>query len=700
MSLRFDDSFINREGSLDIEQLYIKHDAEGAQVCYGEIPEGILLRGEKLQELLEAAANNTEFTDKQFAFVVRDPKIKKLARNILGLEKPEHQVQRNKVFSAFQRAVKRAKKIGKGLVKIQKTGYRGKTLGEHYWRSEISASTDGVTMLSEKERESFCLNCEDGIFTRKGAPYSTDHHYSCHSGKGYAIFVVGPNKQMYCHDHLTHSDEGKLFYHSSFLSDGAIFCAGEIKIDEHGKLVALSNKSGHYQPGDPENLFLLRYLEERGIDLTTVEFSFVGGSSKVRASDYYDILKIFVKENSSSLEKNVALRLMSLGIDLKGLEPAWRSEVIQEVVGIVNLLEEGVKLEQLQSLKPPEWRSEVIKNGASIKWLLRGGVTFDQLQALGSQEWRTEIINNAYGIGALIEKGVTLKELTELIPPEWREEVVKNSYNMAKLLSKTNSLKQLHNLNPDFRGEIIRKAGDVAQLLVAGATLKDLTDLEPVFQLEVMDNIISTAYLLMGGKGLNQLQDLRPLSWRKEVLSNGYDIYFLLTTGVSLDKLQSLESGLRTEVLHNGRNLMGLLKREGMLEQLGALDPEFRVVVMQQAWGVKTLLDEGVALMRLQGLEPIFRAQLIAFPDQFVNLSKAGVTLEYLERMDSSALRSNLINNAHKVLRLLKKGITLEWLVWLSPERRNEIIENPGGWKAAGWSLLTKVHSVVGKRSL
>jgi hypothetical protein len=425
MSLRFDESFISHDGYLDLSQLYIQPDEEGGKLCYGKVSEGILLQGEKLQELLIAAANNTKLDDREFAFIARDPEIKKLARDILGLETKEHKAKRSKVFTAFQRAVKRAKKIGKGLFKIQKAGYRGKTLGEEYWGSEIVTPTGRVKMLSETEREECSVVCEEGVFTIGGKPCSTNLNHSAHSGEGYAVFVIGPEKKMHLGNHGMTKDE-KYFFHSSFLSDAAVFCAGEIKIDEHGKLVALSNKSGHYKPGDLENLFLLRYLEERGVDLTTVDFSFVGGSSVVKASDYYEILKLFAEDNKPALEKNNALSLMMVGValeQLQALPKTFRAEVMMNGENVAYLLGRGVTLDQLKSL-PEVFRQEVMTNGENVAYLLGRGATLGQLQGL-SDAFRAEVWANSWGVAGLLEVGVTL-ELLALLSPEKRAEIIIN----------------------------------------------------------------------------------------------------------------------------------------------------------------------------------------------------------------------------------------------------------------------------------
>lgn len=108
----------------------------------------------------------------------------------------------------------------------------------------------------------------DGQLFRNGIPFNTEHEKTLHTGPGTAIFVIGPEEDLYCASHI-----GGIFHHSSFLGDGAVLAAGELKTDSNGTVVGLSNKSGHYKPMDEENLFLLQYFKSRGVDLKKVTFT-------------------------------------------------------------------------------------------------------------------------------------------------------------------------------------------------------------------------------------------------------------------------------------------------------------------------------------------------------------------------------------------------------------------------------------------
>lgn len=70
------------------------------------------------------------------------------------------------------------------------------------------------------------------------------------------------------------------FHHSSFLSGGAVIGAGEIITDETGKLLRITNKSGHYKPEAPQMLDVLNELDRSGVDLSGVEIKILQGIGK------------------------------------------------------------------------------------------------------------------------------------------------------------------------------------------------------------------------------------------------------------------------------------------------------------------------------------------------------------------------------------------------------------------------------------
>ena len=71
------------------------------------------------------------------------------------------------------------------------------------------------------------------------------------TGKSF-IYVLGPDKKVYTGEY----NRGT-FNHSSFLSGSPVMGAGELVVKD-GKIVEITDKSGHYEPDDSANLRGLR----------------------------------------------------------------------------------------------------------------------------------------------------------------------------------------------------------------------------------------------------------------------------------------------------------------------------------------------------------------------------------------------------------------------------------------------------------
>jgi hypothetical protein len=139
-------------------------------------------------------------------------------------------------------------------------------------------------LLNEEERAVYRTTCDAGKLTRNAKPLNTAHEKTLHSGPEYAIFVIGPDQDLYAASHI-----GGVFHHSSFLGEGAVMAGGEIKTREDGTIVELSSKSGHYRPTDEENLFMLSYFKDKGVDLSQVKFTAFGakgGTEEYNAAKY------------------------------------------------------------------------------------------------------------------------------------------------------------------------------------------------------------------------------------------------------------------------------------------------------------------------------------------------------------------------------------------------------------------------------
>ena len=86
------------------------------------------------------------------------------------------------------------------------------------------------------------------------------------SGEGVAMVVVREKEGMYLHSHIRNR-----FHHSSIFAGEPVHFAGEIKVSQ-GRIEWISNKSGHYQPGLRESLYVLKYLSRMDVSLDSFDF--------------------------------------------------------------------------------------------------------------------------------------------------------------------------------------------------------------------------------------------------------------------------------------------------------------------------------------------------------------------------------------------------------------------------------------------
>jgi hypothetical protein len=124
---------------------------------------------------------------------------------------------------------------------------------------------NGVKYCNPAERDAFLLTVRNGVIRdASDAPYHTGMKETAFSGRGWAIYVVDFDKNFYSESHRVNE-----FHHSSFLAGAPVQAAGEIAVDR-GKLVALTNKTGHYKAGAAELARALRLLQKGGVDIAAV----------------------------------------------------------------------------------------------------------------------------------------------------------------------------------------------------------------------------------------------------------------------------------------------------------------------------------------------------------------------------------------------------------------------------------------------
>ena len=123
----------------------------------------------------------------------------------------------------------------------------------------------GVKYLDEKERKAYAITITNSIVYDHLQDLVDTGQYTSQGGmgNGWGIFVIDFHGDIYIGNH-----DSNLFHHSSFLSGAPVASAGEIAIHS-GKVVGITNKTGHYRSGPNELAEAMRVLEKGGIDLNT-----------------------------------------------------------------------------------------------------------------------------------------------------------------------------------------------------------------------------------------------------------------------------------------------------------------------------------------------------------------------------------------------------------------------------------------------
>lgn len=99
------------------------------------------------------------------------------------------------------------------------------------------------------------------LFTADNRPLDTGRMVTHFSGPGYAIYVMSWEGHLYVSSHSV-----GYRHHSSLLAGGLVSGAGELKVTD-GRIVLLSNKSGHYRPDSFHLLQVLHALFVQGVPL-------------------------------------------------------------------------------------------------------------------------------------------------------------------------------------------------------------------------------------------------------------------------------------------------------------------------------------------------------------------------------------------------------------------------------------------------
>ncbi|MBS0652986.1 MAG: hypothetical protein JSR39_05595 [Verrucomicrobia bacterium] len=319
-----------RNGNYHNIKLEIEHSPKGGtRWIFTKIPEGFISRTfDAVQTFCQTIVydNNPNGPDSEFKF---------------GDEIRQYHKEGESFHQGLRNAVKKASYLGKGLPEIRDAGFNGCVQESSYWSETFNPShiskpiltnlqkgfqltrqqtpdldfetwmqtdhaldrlewSEGsrniadfqVAYLTPEQRAhhrvEFRKEGDDTVLYYQGAPLNTEH-FETEAGIGRAIFVIGPDHQLYVGNHIPFK-----FHHTSFFGGSAVIGAGEIMTDPSGKLVAVTDKSGHYKPKKKHMVDALKVLSgEKGIDLTNITLIVVPktgdmtGCGRFNAREFY-----------------------------------------------------------------------------------------------------------------------------------------------------------------------------------------------------------------------------------------------------------------------------------------------------------------------------------------------------------------------------------------------------------------------------
>ncbi len=125
----------------------------------------------------------------------------------------------------------------------------------------------GAKMLTPSERKKYECIVSDGLLKKSDGMRLDTSGYESHSGSGLAACVINTEGEISFFEHKYGYD---LIWHASLNAGKAVLYAGDFEVRD-GKLISISQCSGHYKPSLMNMLIALELLKKKGVDISNVE---------------------------------------------------------------------------------------------------------------------------------------------------------------------------------------------------------------------------------------------------------------------------------------------------------------------------------------------------------------------------------------------------------------------------------------------
>jgi hypothetical protein len=117
------------------------------------------------------------------------------------------------------------------------------------------------------------------------------------------MFVMDPMGDFYVHEKQKPVEGKPGFNHSSFFSGAPVAGVGFMHFNQIGELVAIDDYSGHYKPGMEQVLNVMHALQEKGFDLSKIEFKH--RISQTSTENEVHIAQTWYEENRSLSQQDL-----------------------------------------------------------------------------------------------------------------------------------------------------------------------------------------------------------------------------------------------------------------------------------------------------------------------------------------------------------------------------------------------------------
>ncbi len=164
-------------------------------------------------------------------------------------------------------------------------------LSPEEWKAHDEAETTQYLNESQAERRRVefspakdATGAANVVLTQQGWANDPDDLQELAEDKQH-IFVMDKDGELFAQNMESAVDKdddefrNSRVHHSSFTAGEAVAGAGELKVDKQGVLKEISDRSGHYKPGEEQTKQTLEHLEQaKGVNLNNVKFTLDRGA--------------------------------------------------------------------------------------------------------------------------------------------------------------------------------------------------------------------------------------------------------------------------------------------------------------------------------------------------------------------------------------------------------------------------------------